>query len=228
MMPTFPRSPLSFRTAGFPQYGCKAGFPSGAFPGGRRLKRCSPHTPSDVRFSSALRAPRGRSDDPALCRAADSIAHHHGGLLLLRPRGPRSGPGYSVPVRHHLIDPIRPSRRHTAISPHGGLYAVPSLCGEHLGDPREVPGFRCPFFPDMPSSTTPGSSTSSVPDSDVDIGLRRRNSVSALPKLPQSVSRGGKFSRPWFTHLLRPASLLDALYGSDRSPGQRRLLHPSF
>jgi len=33
MMPTFPRSPLSFRTAVFPQYGCKAGFPSGAFPG---------------------------------------------------------------------------------------------------------------------------------------------------------------------------------------------------
>ena len=25
-MPTFPRSPLSFRTAGFPQYGWKAGF----------------------------------------------------------------------------------------------------------------------------------------------------------------------------------------------------------
>ena len=46
----------------------------------------------------------------------------------------------------------------------------------------------------MPSSTTTGSSTSSVPGSDVDIGLRRRSSVSALPKFPQSVSRGGKFS----------------------------------
>jgi hypothetical protein len=46
----------------------------------------------------------------------------------------------------------------------------------------------------MPSSTTPGSSTSSVPGSDVDIGLRRRSSVSALPQFPQSVSRGGKFS----------------------------------
>ncbi len=49
--------------------------------------------------------------------------------LLLRPRGPRSGPGYRVPVRHHLIGPIRPTRGHTAISPHGGLYAMPSLCG---------------------------------------------------------------------------------------------------
>jgi hypothetical protein len=38
MMPTFPRSPLSFRTAGYPQYGWKAGFPSGAFLGRRRLK----------------------------------------------------------------------------------------------------------------------------------------------------------------------------------------------
>jgi len=37
--------------------------------------------------------------------------------------------GYSVPVRHHLIDPIRPTRGHTAISPHSGLYAMPSLCG---------------------------------------------------------------------------------------------------
>jgi len=32
MMPTFPRSPLSFRTAGFPRYGCKADISDGAFP----------------------------------------------------------------------------------------------------------------------------------------------------------------------------------------------------
>src|SRR5580658_10190282 len=37
-LPTFPRSPLSFRTASFPQYGWKAGFPSRAFLGDRRLK----------------------------------------------------------------------------------------------------------------------------------------------------------------------------------------------
>ena len=75
----------------------------------------------------ALRALRRRSGYPALCQAADLIAHRLGGLLILRPRGPRSGPGYSVPVRHHLIDPIRPTRRHITISPHGGLYAMPSL-----------------------------------------------------------------------------------------------------
>jgi hypothetical protein len=53
MMPTFPRSPLSFRTAGFPQYGCKAGFPSGAFPGRRRLKLA----PGILRPTSGLHPP---------------------------------------------------------------------------------------------------------------------------------------------------------------------------
>jgi hypothetical protein len=40
MMPTFPRSPLSFRTAGFPRYGCKAdiSYSDGAFPSHRQLK----------------------------------------------------------------------------------------------------------------------------------------------------------------------------------------------
>ena len=69
MMPTFPRSPLSFRTAGFPQYGWKAGFPSGAFLDRQQLKPCSRHAPSVDQFASALRAPRSRSDCPALCRA---------------------------------------------------------------------------------------------------------------------------------------------------------------
>jgi hypothetical protein len=32
MMPTFPRSPLSFRTAGFPRYGWKAGLSGETFP----------------------------------------------------------------------------------------------------------------------------------------------------------------------------------------------------
>src|SRR3954462_14011518 len=35
MMPTFPRSPLSFRTAGFRQYGWKAGLLGGGFPEAR-------------------------------------------------------------------------------------------------------------------------------------------------------------------------------------------------
>ena len=40
-----------------------------------------------------------------------------GRLPPLYPRGPRSGPGYSVPHHHHLIGPMRPTRRHISISP---------------------------------------------------------------------------------------------------------------
>jgi hypothetical protein len=56
-MPMFPRSPLSFRTAGFPQYGWKAGFPSGAFLGDRRLKllpTCAVRRPVCIRPSCAV------------------------------------------------------------------------------------------------------------------------------------------------------------------------------
>src|SRR5262245_8349459 len=98
-------------------------------PGSFAAYACSRHTLSVIQFASALRAPRSDNGCPALCRAAHSIAHRLGGLLLLRPRGPRSGSSYAVSDRHHLIDPIRPARKHIAISPHGGLYAMPSLCG---------------------------------------------------------------------------------------------------
>ena len=47
--------------------------------------------------------------------------HRHGGRLPHRPRGPRSGPGYSVPVRHHLIGLVRPTRRSAEIV---GLFVV--------------------------------------------------------------------------------------------------------
>jgi hypothetical protein len=46
----------------------------------------------------------------------------------LYPRGPRSGPGYAVPVHLHLIGPIRPTRGHIPTSPTRGLYEMPSLC----------------------------------------------------------------------------------------------------
>src|SRR6516225_8957640 len=39
MMPSFPRLSLSFRTAGFPRYGWKAGISGGAFPRINQLKR---------------------------------------------------------------------------------------------------------------------------------------------------------------------------------------------
>ena len=66
---------------------------------------------------------------------------------------------------------------------------------ERLSDPRVVPGFRWLFRLDMPSSMTPRSSIIvEVQFSDVDIGLRRDLSGSALPKFPQSASRGARIS----------------------------------
>jgi hypothetical protein len=148
--------------------------------------------------------------------------------LLLRPRGPRSSPGYSVPNRHHLFGPIRPTRGHrdfTAWRLIRDAFAV----RERRSDPRVVPGFRYPFRPDMPPSLTPGSSiVVSVQNTDVDIGLRHGPKGSALPIFPQSVSRGARFRGYSGSQLLRPVRLLAPQYGPDRSPGQRGLLLPGF
>src|SRR5262249_40055775 len=101
---------------------------------------------------------------------------------------------------------------------------------ERLGDPRVIPGFRCSFLPDMSSSLTSGSSIIvSIQNTDVDIGLRYGPKSSALPIIPQSVSRGARFFRGYAgSRLLRPVRLLAPLYGSDRSPSQRGLLLPGF
>jgi hypothetical protein len=50
----------------------------------------------------------------------------------LYSRGPRSGPGYAVLDHHHLIDPIRPTRRRIAISSHSAY----TRCLRCAGAPR--------------------------------------------------------------------------------------------
>src|SRR5216683_3051174 len=76
MMPTFPRSPLSFRTVGFPQYGWRAGCSGGAFPDVMKLKPAP-----DMRdMTASLHPPFVHlvvPVVPARCRASDSIMHHH-------------------------------------------------------------------------------------------------------------------------------------------------------
>src|SRR6266853_4423197 len=116
MMPTFPSPPLKFRTAGFPQYGFKAGISDKAFP-------------KKPGFAFVLRAHCFHRVLPALCQGRCAIRHlRASGPIPLYPRGPRSGPGYAVPVHHHLVGPIRPTRGHIPTSPPGGLYEMPSLC----------------------------------------------------------------------------------------------------
>ena len=111
------------------------------------------------------------------------------------PQGPSLRSGLWCPEPSSLIRPhpshSRAHRDFTAWRLIRDAFAV----RERLSDPRVVPGFRCPFRPDMPPSLTPGSSiVVSVQNTDVDIGLRHGPTGSALPMFPQSVSCGARFS----------------------------------
>src|SRR4051812_21690520 len=69
----------------------------------------------------------------------------------------------------------------------------------------------------MPSSLTPGSSDiACVQFTRCRHGLRRDLNGSALPTLPQSVSRGARFSRLHWFAFATPVRLLAPLDGSDR------------
>jgi hypothetical protein len=158
MMPTFPLSPLSFRTAGFPQYGWKAGISDSAFPVHPSLKPA----PGIRRWTPGLHLPFAhlivRFGCPVLCRADDSSMRRLGVGVRLRPRGSRSDPGSSVPGHQRLFSPIRPTRGHIAISPTMRLIRDAFAVRERLSDPRVVPSFRCTFLPGMPPSMSPGRS----------------------------------------------------------------------
>jgi hypothetical protein len=197
MMPTSPRSPLSFRTAGFPQYGWKAGSPSGTFPDHQRLKP----TPG-VRRSVCIR--------PSCTSWSERMSRTVSGRRLdcappwrvINPPPQGSSPGFEL----CCLGPSSLNRPHPSHSQAHCDFAAWRLIRdafavrERIGDPRAVPGFRCSFRPDMPPSLTSGSSIIvSVQNTDVDIGLRYGPKGSALPIIPQSVSRGARFSRlRWF------------------------------
>src|SRR5262249_3496117 len=119
--------PIS-RTAGFP-------------PAGRLAYQAGPtQSVCQLKPAPGIRWPSLGLSSPVVQRVADLGGPGLGGAMVpiiprhsvgypTYPRGPRSGPGYVVLVHHHLIGPMRPTRRHTATSPPSGLYAVPSLCG---------------------------------------------------------------------------------------------------
>ena len=109
MMPTFPSPSLKFRTAGFPQYGFKAGVSDRACPVG---------APRVARFASVLRAPCCIREIPVLCQGRMRIeAPPFEQPQPLYPRGPRSEAGFAVPLHLHLSGPIRPTHRHISTSP---------------------------------------------------------------------------------------------------------------
>ena len=90
MMPTFPRSSLSFRTAGFPSTAGRLAYQGDLPESVNQLKPAPGMRWSAIGLSSPLRAPRGHYGSPALCQAADShplewqLASLHGHWLPMR------------------------------------------------------------------------------------------------------------------------------------------------
>src|SRR5262245_15303432 len=87
-------------------------------------------------------------------------------------------------VRLRLLSPVAARPRHRRPRRRPRLFQSSSISGatpwRRVLSP--VSGFRCTFHPGMPSSMTPGSSIiDRFQSSDVDIGLRRDLSGSALP-----------------------------------------------
>jgi hypothetical protein len=148
-----------FRTAGFPQYGWKAGISDSAFPVRPSLKP----SPGIRRCTPGLLLPFAHLivsfGCPVLCRADDSSMRRLGG-------GADSAPGALAPVRVLLsrsintYQPIRPTRWHIAISPTLRLIRDAFAVRERLGDLRVVPSFCCAFLLDMPPSMPSGRSKS--------------------------------------------------------------------
>ena len=81
MMPTFPSSPLRFRTAGFPQYGSKAGFRTGPARVALDDHRVS-------WFASVLRVARGQHFASLSVEVVGSARHRHTSGISALPQGP--------------------------------------------------------------------------------------------------------------------------------------------
>src|SRR5580692_9651792 len=196
---------------GFSPVRLEDGVSDGAFPTRRSVQACSRHTLTTYWFASVLRASRRIHECPAQCRVGYAPMHRRGGCVILLPRGPRSSPGCAVPVCHHLIDPIRPTRRHITTSPQGGLYE----CLRCAGAPRR------PASGSGLSLTIPAWHAALYDPGEFDHrygpvlrcrhSLRRVLSGSALPKFPQSASRGARLSGLPDSLTLRPARLLAPL-----------------
>ena len=108
----------------------------------------------------------------------------------LCPRGPRSGPGYAVPVHPRLLGPIRPTRGHIQTSPTPGLYQMPSLCIFHMPRrPTTGSELSSILFHNMsPSETTGNFPAACTQYFTENTGLQLGIKVSAFPTSSHSDS----------------------------------------
>jgi len=209
MMPTFPSSPLRFRTASFPRYGSKASFSDGAFPWCLAVKLA----PSMPAHHHGLHHPSPASITARWTDSASRPARVSTGRCS---RGPASLPqGSLAPVRVVLsrsisayYDPIRQSRRYATISRPCRLYVAPLLCGSAEATRETFPTFaavlsiravdptpvvRCP----VPLCWSSGAR----------LPPRNTESPSTSPCLCQQSSAGIGFRRCIVRFMLRPACL---------------------
>ena len=225
MMPTFPSSPLKFRTASFPRYGFKAGYQQA--PSRERHPRVVPS-----RFASRLRACRCKRVFSAQCRS--TLCAQAPPFKRLR----RSTPGALAPVRVLLSRSII-------------TYAAPSA--PLAGTARfrcfaaYTPCPRCAFPPRRPAT----GSVLSLPALSQHVALydsgESSGCIHPVPSPPtlafvplvqtrhsrsshKSVSRGGPFSELHYGSLaLRPADLFTLLTDlTGFAPSHRGFLLPGF
>ena len=149
-MPTFPLPSLKFRTAGFPQYGFKAGRSDRAFPFYASSRRTVCHCPSC--------SPLPSSDPRSVPGGRCALEHlRSSGRCRSTPRGLRSGPGCSVPFHPHL----RPHPPHSQAHPDfTAQRLIRNALAVHTAPRRPPSGstLSLSFLPNMPPSTTPGRS----------------------------------------------------------------------
>jgi hypothetical protein len=210
MMPTFPSSPLKFRTAGFPQYGFKASISDRPFLP-RSVVKLAPSIPTS-RLS--LSRPSPASATTHLTGSASSPGRASANRCS---RGLASLPqGSLAPVRVMLsrsliayYDPIRQSRRHAATSRPCRLYAAPSLCGS-----AEATHETFPIFPAVLSTRAADPTPVGPVRSPVVLRARIPGFLELLPsRHPQSpgsasnIRRGNPFRRCIVRFMLRPVCL---------------------
>src|ERR1700751_3467539 len=142
-----------FRTAGFPQYGFKAGLSEGAFPGE------APHCRAPLVFCPPSRSSLSTYMSPLVVGAVVRLDAAIRATSVAPPQGPSLRSGLCCPSPSSLNRPHPPhSLAHLDFA---ALRFIRDALAVRfrLGDPRVVPCFRCPVLIGTSPSETPGSSS---------------------------------------------------------------------
>ena len=227
MMPPFPRSPLKSRTAGFPQYGFKAGISDGACPATTRPSR---HAVCIRPSCTSLPAPNPRAESRNAVRRCTTVQ----AAMAALPQGPSLQSGLCCPGPSSLNWSHAPhsqaQRDFTALRLIPAAFAVRPLTAPRRPMSGSVLSLVC--FLDMSSSETAGSSIGCIRPVPSPMTLafdhERESRHFQHPHPPILV--GNHISRLHYGSLsLRPVDLLALLSELTRSsPSQRGLLRSGF